>query len=151
MKLPVKLRQKLADRAESGILRQLKPTATTIDFCSNDYLGLARSEKLRAALEAEVLNYKNFPVGATGSRLLSGNSVLAEELEETIARFHAAEAALLFNSGFAANTGFFSALPQRGDTILYDEASHASIKDGIRLSFGKAFSFRHNSSEDLLN
>jgi 8-amino-7-oxononanoate synthase len=151
MELPAKLRQKLAGRAENGILRQLKTTAATIDFCSNDYLGLARSGKLRACLEAQLLEYSHLPVGATGSRLLSGNTVLAEELEENIARFHAAEAALLFNSGFAANTGFFSALPQRGDTILYDEASHASIKDGIRLSFAKAFSFRHNSPEDLLN
>jgi 8-amino-7-oxononanoate synthase len=151
MELPAKLRQKLAGRAENGILRLLKTTVATIDFCSNDYLGLARSGKLRASLEAQLSAYSHLPVGATGSRLLSGNTVLAEELEENIARFHAAEAALLFNSGFAANTGFFSALPQRGDTILYDEAGHASIKDGIRLSFAKAFSFRHNSPEDLLN
>ncbi|MGV3585769.1 MAG: aminotransferase class I/II-fold pyridoxal phosphate-dependent enzyme [Adhaeribacter sp.] len=149
MDLPLKLRQKLAQREQNDILRQLKTTAAAIDFCSNDYLGLARSEKLRTRLEAEILNHTHSPIGATGSRLLSGNSALAEELEIQIAQFHDAEAALLFNSGFAANTGFFSAVPQRGDTILYDEASHASIKDGIRLSFAQAFSFRHNSPADL--
>ncbi|KAA5540799.1 aminotransferase class I/II-fold pyridoxal phosphate-dependent enzyme [Adhaeribacter rhizoryzae] len=149
MDLPLKLRQKLAQREQNGILRQLKTTAAAIDFCSNDYLGLARSQKLRARLEAELLNYAHLPVGATGSRLLSGNSALAEALEKQIAQFHAAKATLLFNSGFAANTGFFSAIPQRGDTILYDEASHASIKDGIRLSFAQSFSFRHNSPDDL--
>ncbi|MDB5263171.1 MAG: 8-amino-7-oxononanoate synthase [Adhaeribacter sp.] len=151
MELPVKLRQKLADRAQLGTLRRLRTTAASIDFCSNDYLGLARSGKLRAGLESELQQYNHLPLGATGSRLLSGNSTLAEELETSIASFHAAPAALLFNSGFAANTGFFSALPQRGDTILYDEASHASIKDGIRLNFARAYSFRHNSPEDLRN
>jgi 8-amino-7-oxononanoate synthase len=96
-----------------------------------------------------MLQYSHLPLGATGSRLLSGNTELAEQLEQQIARFHATEAALIFNSGFAANTGFFSAVPQRGDTIFYDDASHASIKDGIRLSFAKAYSFQHNSPEDL--
>jgi 8-amino-7-oxononanoate synthase len=56
---------------------------------------------------------------------------------------------LLFNSGYAANMGFFSAVPRRGDTILYDEASHASVKDGIRSSFATAWSFRHNDLADL--
>jgi len=88
-------------------------------------------------------------LGATGSRLLSGNHRLFEELERFIARFHRAEAALLFNSGYTANVGLLSALPQRGDTVFYDEASHASMKDGLRLSFAKSYSFRHNSVEDL--
>ena len=149
MELPLTLRQKLQNREEHGILRQLKTTFAPVDFCSNDYLGLARSPKLKTALEQELLRYPDLPIGATGSRLLSGNSLLMEDLETSLASFHQGEAALLFNSGYAANTGFFSAVPQRGDTILYDEASHASIKDGIRLSFAKAFSFRHNVVEDL--
>jgi len=149
MELPLTLRQKLQNREKEGILRHLKVNAATVDFCSNDYLGLARSPKLKEALEQEWLRYPDLPLGATGSRLLSGNSALIEELEATLANFHQGEAALLFNSGYAANTGFFSAIPQRGDTILYDEACHASIKDGIRLSFAKAFSFRHNAVEDL--
>jgi 8-amino-7-oxononanoate synthase len=89
------------------------------------------------------------PAGSSGSRLLTGNSVAAETLETTLADFHRAEAALLFNSGYTANLGFFGAVPRRGDTILYDAASHASVKDGIRSSFATAYSFRHNDLADL--
>ncbi|GAB3810651.1 aminotransferase class I/II-fold pyridoxal phosphate-dependent enzyme [Pontibacter rugosus] len=144
-----KLEQKLAERAAQGTLRQLKTTSGLIDFCSNDYLGLARSEELRALIHKEEDKYKHLPLGATGSRLLSGNHPLFEELESIIARYHHTEAALLFNSGYSANVGLLSALPQRGDTVFYDEASHASMKDGLRLSFAKTYSFRHNSVEDL--
>ncbi|WP_347158151.1 aminotransferase class I/II-fold pyridoxal phosphate-dependent enzyme [Pontibacter chitinilyticus] len=143
------MEQKLAERAAQGNLRQLKTTAGLIDFCSNDYLGLARSETLRACIQQEEGLYTHLPLGATGSRLLSGNHLLFEELEETIARFHHMEAALLFNSGYTANVGLLSALPQRGDTVFYDEASHASMKDGLRLSFAKSYSFRHNNIADL--
>ena len=144
-----KLQQKLNERAAQGNLRQLKTTAGLIDFCSNDYLGLARSEKLRALIHKYEDKYKTLPMGATGSRLLSGNHLLFEELEKTIAQYHHGEAALLFNSGYAANVGLLSALPQRGDTVFYDEASHASMKDGIRLSFAKSYSFKHNDVFDL--
>ncbi|GAB3196841.1 8-amino-7-oxononanoate synthase [Pontibacter aydingkolensis] len=144
-----KLQQKLAEREAHGNLRQLKTTAGLIDFCSNDYLGLARSEKLRALIHEYEDKYKYMPMGATGSRLLSGNHTLFEELEATIAQYHHGETALLFNSGYAANVGLLSALPQRGDTIFYDEAIHASIKDGMRLSFAKSYSFKHNNLEDL--
>jgi 8-amino-7-oxononanoate synthase len=144
-----RLQQKLADRAAQGNLRQLKTTAGLIDFCSNDYLGLARSEKLRALIHKEEDKYKHLTLGATGSRLLSGNHLLFEELEATIAQYHHREAALLFNSGYTANVGLLSALPQRGDTVFYDEASHASLKDGLRLSFAKSYSFKHNNLADL--
>jgi 8-amino-7-oxononanoate synthase len=147
--LSIKLQQKLAERTAQGNLRALKTTAGLTDFCSNDYLGLARSEKLRALIHKEEEKYNHLPLGATGSRLLSGNHPLFEELESMIARYHHAEAALLFNSGYTANVGLLSALPQRGDTVLYDEASHASMKDGLRLSFAKSYAFRHNSVEDL--
>lgn len=148
MKLPAHLRQKLQDREAKGIRRQLKTTVAAVDFCSNDYLGLARSLALKAAFDQQQ-QQSALPLGATGSRLLSGNYPQLEALEQQLAAFHGAEATLLFNSGYAANTGFFSCIPQRGDTIFYDEASHASIKDGIRLSFAKAYPFRHNSAEDL--
>ncbi|WP_262892668.1 aminotransferase class I/II-fold pyridoxal phosphate-dependent enzyme [Hymenobacter qilianensis] len=81
--------------------------------------------------------------------MLTGNSAAAEVLETQLANFHRAESALLFNSGYAANLGFFAAVPRRGDTIFYDEASHASVKDGIRGSFATAYSFRHNDIGDL--
>jgi len=150
MQLPESLRQKLEDRESKGAYRRLKTVNNLVDFCSNDYLGLARSLELKAAVAAEWQKYPDVPLGATGSRLLSGNYAYTEETEAQIASFHGAEAALLYNAGFAANTGFFSVVPQRGDTILYDEASHASIKDGIRLSFAQAYSFRHNAPADLL-
>lgn len=147
--LKVSLQQKLAERAAQGNLRQLKALPGLIDFCSNDYLGLARSEKLRTLIRQEEDKYRHLPLGATGSRLLSGHSSLFDELEATIAAYHQAEAALLFNSGYAANIGILSALPQRGDTVFYDEASHASMKDGLRLSFARSYAFRHNNVEDL--
>ncbi|WP_162427061.1 aminotransferase class I/II-fold pyridoxal phosphate-dependent enzyme [Pontibacter pudoricolor] len=149
MSLSNKLQQKLAERAAQGNLRALKTTTGLVDFCSNDYLGLARSEKLRELIQEEETNYKHLPLGATGSRLLSGNHPLFEELETIVAGYHKGEAALLFNSGYMANVGLLSALPQRGDTVFYDEASHASMKDGLRLSFAKIYSFRHNDVRDL--
>ncbi|MFZ4679504.1 MAG: aminotransferase class I/II-fold pyridoxal phosphate-dependent enzyme, partial [Flavobacterium sp.] len=87
--------------------------------------------------------------GATGSRLLSGNHELYQETEQFIAEFHRAESALIFNSGYDANIGFFSAVPQRNDIILYDELCHASIRDGIQMSNAKAYKFQHNDLEEL--
>ena len=87
--------------------------------------------------------------GATGSRLLSGNHPLYAIAERYIAQFHQSPSALLFNSGYDANVGFFSSVPQKGDLILYDELCHASIRDGIRLSNAKSYKFEHNDFEDL--
>lgn len=141
-----RLVQHLAQRETDGTRRRLTlPTGGLTDFSSNDYLGLSRHPTVQAALQQAVTE----PAGSTGSRLLTGNSAAAEALEAHLAAFHQAEAALLFNSGYAANLGFFSAVPRRGDTILYDEASHASVKDGIRSSFATAWSFRHNDLQDL--
>ncbi len=149
MQFPENLQQKLTARTGQGIYRQLKTTQAAIDFCSNDYLGLARSPALRQLVTHEAEQFSDYLLGSTGSRLLSGNHALYELLEAQLATFHQAEAALLFNSGYVANLGFFSAVPQRGDTIFYDEASHASIKEGIRLGLAKAYSFKHNSLDDL--
>ncbi|QJX48021.1 8-amino-7-oxononanoate synthase [Hymenobacter taeanensis] len=141
-----RLAQHLAQRDADGTRRQLTlPAAGLADFSSNDYLGLSQHPTVRVALQQAA----DEPAGSTGSRLLTGNSAAAEALETTLASFHRAEAALLFNSGYAANMGFFGAVPRRGDTILYDEASHASVKDGIRASFATAWSFRHNDLQDL--
>ncbi|HCL83865.1 MAG TPA: 8-amino-7-oxononanoate synthase, partial [Chitinophagaceae bacterium] len=89
------------------------------------------------------------PHGSTGSRLLAGNYVLIEETEKQIARFHDAPAALIFNSGYDANFGLFSCIARRGDLIIYDQLSHASIRDGIRQSFADALSFAHNDLREL--
>jgi 8-amino-7-oxononanoate synthase len=92
---------------------------------------------------------KGASVGATGSRLISGNTERHEGLEAQIAQFHHAEAALLFGSGYEANIGVLSAIPTRNDTILYDSLIHASMRDGIRLSQARSYSFRHNDLNDL--
>ncbi|TGE25060.1 aminotransferase class I/II-fold pyridoxal phosphate-dependent enzyme [Hymenobacter aquaticus] len=147
--LLTRLAQHLGQRAAEGTRRQLSVAAPgLVDFSSNDYLGLARSGALQAALRRHLTD-ENPLAGSTGSRLLTGNSAAAEALETHLAAFHRAEAALLFNSGYSANLGFFQAVPRRGDTILYDATSHASVKDGIRSSFAGSYSFRHNDLQDL--
>jgi len=141
---------KLNDRKSNGLSRALTTSPLPeIDFTSNDYLGLARSEELFNTIEENVrLNHPRSN-GSTGSRLLSGNSPLIEEAEENLANIFKGESALMFNSGYAANLAVLSSVPQRGDTIFCDEYSHASIKDGMRLSFAKRISFRHNDLNDL--
>ena len=146
--MPENLIARLSKRNDAGLLRVLKLGDELIDFCSNDYLGLARQQEIYDAVQREI-DHTSFRLnGSTGSRLIRGNSRLAEELEFFLADFHHAEAALIFNSGYDANLGFFSSVPQRGDTILYDRLIHASIHDGIRLSHAKAFAFNHNDIED---
>ena len=136
------LNRKLSERKESHSFRELRLPQGKIDFCSNDYLGIVKNFKLQTPDSKR-------QTGSTGSRLLSGNYPLIEEVEIKIAAFHQAETALLFNSGYDANIGLLSSLPQKGDTILYDHLCHASIRDGIRLSFAHAFSFVHNNVIDL--
>jgi 8-amino-7-oxononanoate synthase len=81
--------------------------------------------------------------------LLSGNHKVYHEAENYIAKFHQAETALIFNSGYDANLGFFGSIPQKGDLLLYDELCHASIRDGIQMSNAKSYKFKHNDLEDL--
>lgn len=138
----------LRAREESSALRTLQ-NPQGLDFCSNDYLGLARSALLGQEIDKIIGSLRQRFNGAGGSRLISGNSELAEELEHQIAVFHKGEAALLFSSGYAANLGLLSALSTRHDTVLYDEYVHASMRDGIRLGFSSAYSFRHNDLADL--
>src|SRR5262245_44044912 len=126
-----KLRTALASRAQSSALRTLQ-VSSGIDFCSNDYLGLSRSERLGQETSRIFSSMEGPLNGSTGSRLISGNSSAAEELERSIAEYHGAETALLFGSGYTANLGLFSAVLSRHETVLYDEYVHASIRDGIR-------------------
>ena len=140
------LHKKLLERKDLNAYRQLKFSVGKIDFCSNDYLGIVKNNLLEIDQE-----FKSCRHGSTGSRLLAGNYPLIEETEKRIASFHEAQAGLIFNSGYDANVGLLSCVPQRGDTILYDYLSHASIRDGIRLSFARALSFEHNNIGDLRN
>lgn len=149
------LENRLNKRKSLGNLRELHSSTTDlIDFASNDYLGLARSQELLADIQKEWNLYQNQPklvlkgVGSSGSRLLTGNSRYAEIIEEEIAQFHGFEDALLFGCGYMANVGLLSSLGKEA-TILYDAAIHASMRDGIRLSQAVAYPFRHQDLNHL--
>ncbi|KAM3081206.1 hypothetical protein ACMFMG_005160 [Clarireedia jacksonii] len=153
----------LQRRAQKSSLRSLTlPThissSTLVDFSSNDFLSLSTSPLLHkqylSLLESHLDPHTSKPspptLGSTGSRLLTGNSSLALTLEHDISRFHNAPAGLLFNSGFDANSGFFSCVPQSGDTIVFDQEIHASVHEGMRTSrAGKRIAFTHNDVESL--
>lgn len=149
MKIPNALQQKINLRTETNALRKLPILANGIDFSSNDYLGFAKNEQIFETTHQYLIENNIKINGATGSRLISGNHNLYNITENYIATFHQSEAALIFNSGYDANVGFFSAVPQRNDIILYDELCHASIRDGIQMSHAKAYKFQHNDYEDL--
>ncbi|WP_396170281.1 aminotransferase class I/II-fold pyridoxal phosphate-dependent enzyme [Flavobacterium sp.] len=150
MKLsPTALTQKLQKREASNALRKLPVSKGLIDFASNDYLGFAHSEEIFNETHEYLLQNNIKANGATGSRLISGNHNLYAITEDFIANFHQSETALIFNSGYDANVGFFSSVPQRSDVILYDELCHASIRDGITMSNAKSFKFQHNNPDDL--
>ncbi|MBL7887762.1 MAG: pyridoxal phosphate-dependent aminotransferase family protein [Flavobacterium sp.] len=148
-KLPQSLQQKLQLRKQNHALRQLPVANDLIDFSSNDYLGFAQSESIFNQTHQYLIDHNIKINGATGSRLLSGNHHLYNSSEEFIAQFHQAESALIFNSGYDANVGFFASVPQRNDVILYDELCHASIRDGIQMSKAKSYKFQHNDLNDL--
>lgn len=142
----------LSLRLSQGRLRRLTiPSANSVDFSSNSYLSLSSNPAVKAAYLSFVQPYlqsadseAGFGLGSGGSRLLDGNSAFTEDLEDRIAKFHGADAGLLFNSGFEANTGLFACVPQKGDVIVYDELIHASVHDGMRLSRAQRIPFAHN-------
>jgi 8-amino-7-oxononanoate synthase len=139
----------LKKRVAAHNLRSLKfPQEQLVDFSSNDYLGLANSPQLKEAIVHQYLQQQS-KNGSTGSRLLTGNTELIEDTEKFLSSLFDAESSLLFSSGYMANLAFFSTVPQKTDTILYDELSHACIKDGMRLSNAKRLPFRHNDLDDL--
>ena len=146
---PENLSAKLEIRKQDNALRKLPLSNKKIDFSSNDYLGFSQSQIIFKETHEFLINNKIIQNGATGSRLLSGNHRLYQVTEDFIANFHQSETALIFNSGYDANIGFFGSVPQKGDLILYDELCHASIRDGIQLSNAKAYKYNHNDFEDL--
>ncbi len=117
---------------------------------SNNYLGLANHPRVK---EAAIRAIERYGFGSGASRLISGNMSLHEELEERLARFKGVESALIFNSGYTANTGVIPAIAGIGDFIYSDELNHASIIDGSRLSRAEIRVYPHkdmNALEDLL-
>lgn len=142
------LEEQLAARREQGNLRRLVPPSGLVDFVSNDYLSLAQNQQLATQI-AQQFAHSAYPNGGTGSRLLSGNHPVFEEVEQELAELFVAESALLFNSGYAANQALVSAVAGKGDTILYDQLSHVCLKEGAWLSRAATVAFRHNDLNDL--
>lgn len=149
MFFPKKLIAKLKIRQKENAFRELFCQSNNIDFCSNDYLGFAKNETIYKNTHDYLFNKNWFENGSTGSRLITGNHPIHKETEDYIARFHQSESALLFNSGYDANIGFFATIPQKGDVVLYDAYCHASIRDGIAMSHAKSYKFGHNDLLDL--
>ena len=158
----IMFKHELKQLENNNLLRRLKVTSDAdgssvildgqrvILLCSNDYLGLARHPALAQAACSAMQQYG---FGSGASRLVSGNSPLHQALEEQIALFKGTEAALLFNSGYAANTGIMPAVASAGDVILSDSLNHASIIDGCRMSKAEVHVYGHrdmNHVEDLL-
>jgi 8-amino-7-oxononanoate synthase len=141
-----RLNRIIRDRTSAQGARIYAGGRELINFASNDYLGLANHpEVLKAAAES----IKEFGFGSGASRLLGGGSILHKDLEDKMAEFKGTEAALIFNTGYAANTGMIPALAGDGDIILSDELNHASIIDGCRLSRAKTVVYKHRDVEHL--
>jgi glycine C-acetyltransferase/8-amino-7-oxononanoate synthase len=148
----------LQELSERGLFRQMRLVAgsqgprvvcdgrAVLLLCSNNYLGLASHERLRqASTEAAA----QFGTGAGASRLISGNMTAHRRLETLLAEFKHKQSALLFGSGYLANTGIIGALATRGDVVFSDAANHASIIDGCRLAEAETFVYRHRDTEHL--
>lgn len=148
-KTPKIITQKIEQRIEKNALRSLHTKNELVDFSSNDYLGFSKSATIFEGAHRYLTEYDLQENGATGSRLLSGNHQLYDTVETMLCDFHESEAAIIFNSGYDANIGFFSSVPQRGDVILYDEFIHASIRDGATMSNAKSYKFKHNDISHL--
>ncbi|NTX05097.1 8-amino-7-oxononanoate synthase [Myxococcus sp. CA040A] len=151
-------REELASLQARGLRRYLEPLdspqgpvvrvggETLVNFSSNDYLGLAASASVRAAAIAAVERYG---LGTGASRLVVGDTAVHHRLEARLAAFERAEAVLLFNSGYAANTGILPALVGPGDAVFSDALNHASLVDGCRLSRARVVVYPHADVEAL--
>jgi 8-amino-7-oxononanoate synthase len=150
--------ERLDELREGGLYRQLRliegaqgPTVTldgrpVLLLCSNNYLGLADRPQVREAAAEAALRWG---AGAGASRLISGTMHPHRSLESRLAAFKGYEAALLFGSGYLANTGVIAALAGRDEVVFSDELNHASIVDGCRLSRAETFVYRHGDVDHL--
>ena len=140
------LRRKLRDLEGAPGPRVRLGGREVLLLCSNNYLGLATDDRLKRAAQRATEVYG---CGATGSRLISGNLEPCRELEEAIAAYKGAEAALVFTSGYHANIGAITALVDAGDAVFSDALNHASLIDGARLSRAEILIYGHRDLEDL--
>jgi glycine C-acetyltransferase/8-amino-7-oxononanoate synthase len=150
--------ERLEELRDRGLRRRLRLISgpqgprVTLDgrpvllLCSNNYLGLADHPRVRGAAAEAAMRWG---AGAGASRLISGNMQPHRRLEERLAAFKGYETALLFGSGYLANTGTIAALAGRGEVVFSDELNHASIIDGCRLSRAETFVYRHGDVEHL--
>lgn len=155
-----RMRQKLDRRRQEGSLREPLSTdelvtchSLTVDFSSNDYLGLAQDKQQQGLVEKSYKRWKKTSLstlGATGSRLLSGDSLFCRELEDCLAKVHNRPAAMIFNSGYDANLSVLSSLLMMGDFVLLDELCHNSLIMGVKMSRCREYNiFQHNDLLDL--
>ena len=152
------LRERLAELESSGLRRRLRliegpqgprvllDGREVLLLCSNNYLGLADHPRLREAAAEAALG---LGTSAGASRLISGSMSVHAELEARLAEFKGTDAALLFGSGYLANTGTIAALARKGEVVFSDELNHASIIDGCRLAGAETFVYRHADAEHL--
>ncbi|HPV06721.1 MAG TPA: glycine C-acetyltransferase [Aggregatilineales bacterium] len=117
-----------------------------LNFCANNYLGLANHPRLREAAKRAIDEYG---VGPAAVRTIAGTTDLHTKLEQRLAEFKHVEAAITFQSGFNANLATIPALVGRGDVIFSDRLNHASIIDGCRLSRAQIVAYEHNDPDDL--
>jgi 8-amino-7-oxononanoate synthase len=145
-----RIERQLTEISGSGLWRELVKISG-LNFCSNDYLGLSQDAEIKAAAVRAVAESKS--IASTGSRLLSGNARVWEQLEEEFAVFAGTASALYFSSGYLANVGLITSLLTKEDTVFSDALNHASLIDGIRLSGARKVIYPHcdmNVLEDLL-
>ncbi len=150
--------EELASLEEAGLLANIRTIDSPMDgwvtiegrrllnFCANNYLGLANDPRLRTAAKDAIDRYG---IGPGAVRTIAGTMSLHLELERKLASFKGAEACITFQSGFSANIATIPALVGKGDTIFSDELNHASIIDGCRLSGAKVVRYAHNDVDDL--
>ncbi|WP_374762934.1 aminotransferase class I/II-fold pyridoxal phosphate-dependent enzyme [Yunchengibacter salinarum] len=139
-------RRALRETARGPAMTSRVSGARRVSFTDNDYLGLSTDPETVAASVAATQRYG---AGSGASRLVTGNHPLYTAVEERLARLKGAQAAIVFGSGYLANSGIIPALAGRGDLILADEKVHACIHAGIRLSPAEATFFRHNDTDHL--
>ncbi len=150
---PERLSEALAQRKREGLYRHRLTLESSqgpvirlagrqyLNFCSNDYLGLAAHPKVIEALRGAAIEYG---VGSGASHLVCGHSVPHHQLEEALAEFTGRPRALLFSSGYMANSGILTSLLQRGDYVFEDRLNHASLLDGGLHSGARFQRYRHN-------
>ncbi len=154
----LQLNARISGMKNEGLYPYFRPIASDQDtavkingkdvlmFGSNSYLGLTNHPHVKESAKAAIDKYGS---GCAGSRFLNGTLDIHVALEEKLARFLGKESALIFSTGFQANLGVVSSITGRHDYIIIDEADHASIYEGTRLSFSKVIKFKHNNAASL--